>query len=202
MPSKLLLRDFEAGHYYHLRHEGKAGSTLFETEKDYQTFILLLSYYLRFPSAAPLSWVSRLDPKTVIAKQKDSMLGSSPTTLHAFVLAPDHFHLVLRENAGAFHPGISNLMRRVSVGYAMYVNKSRGAKGTIYHGKYKNIDVPQDQVGPLVGYLHAHPEINSAFLATPLHSSRPDYIGTPRGWITPLPTDSSISISPKITLEK
>jgi hypothetical protein len=132
MPSKLLLRNFESGTYYHLVHNAKKGTELFKSDADYQNFILLLSYYVRFPDATPLSWVKRLTPQTVINKRNASQLGASPVSLHAFLLLPDRFHLVLRENAGGDKPGISNLMRRVSVGYAMYYNKTYGTTGTIY----------------------------------------------------------------------
>lgn len=204
MPSKLLLRNFESGHYYHLRHQGKKDTTLFRAEADYKTFVLLLSYYLRFPDATPLSWVKRLTPQTVINKRNDSALGSTPTTLHAFTLHPNHFHLVLRENLGTSKPGISNLMRRLSVGYAMYYNKTYGVKGTIYQGKYKMIEIIQNDLSNLINTLHHHPETNDTFLATLIHSSRLDYTaGKPRPWISPLPLDPNSSpLTPKLLLEK
>ena len=202
MPSKLLLRNFEPTHYYHLRHQAKKGTTLFQNESDYQNFVLLLSYYLRFPDATPLSWVKRLTPQTVINKRNASEFGASPVTLHSFLLLPDHFHLVLRENLGGAKPGTSNLMRRLSVGYAMYYNKTYGVKGTIYQGKYKNIEVMQNDLPSLIDSLHNHPDVNSTFLASPLHSTRPDYTGTARPWVSPIPISESTTISPKLLLEK
>ena len=225
MPSKLLLRNFESGHYYHLRHQGKSGTALFQSEADYKTFILLLSYYLRFPDATPLSWIKRLTPQTVIAKRNASELGASPTALHAFLLLPDHFHLVLRENLGTGKPGISNLLRRVSVAYAMYYNKTYAVAGTIYHGKYKMIEVDQSSLSPLITSLHHHEGVNDTFLTSPLHSSRPDYANNPRPWISliplhikrvapekclqtqsslgdPIPLTETTSFSPKLLLEK
>jgi len=232
MPSKLFLRNFESGHYYHLRHQGKkdlpaqAGTMLFKSDADYKTFVLLLSYYLRFPDATPLSWVKRLTPQTVIAKRNASELGANPTTLHSFLLLPDHFHLVLRENKGTYKPGISNLMRHLSVGYAMYYNKTYGVKGTIYQGKYKMIELTQNELSPLITSLHHHDGINDTFLTSPLHSSRCDYANNPRPWISLIPlhikrvapekclqtqsslgdpipqTDGSTVISSKLLLEK
>ncbi len=202
MPSKLLQRNFESTHCYHLRHQAKTGTTLFQSEADYKNFVLLLSYYLRFPDATPLSWVKRLTPQTVITKRDASSLGASPVTLHSFLLLPDHFHLVLRENVGAFKPGISNLMRRISVGYAMYYNKTYGVKGTIYQGKYKNIEVPPDSLSPLIHSLHHHEGVNDTFLTSLLHSSRPDYFSTPRPWVTAIPLTSDLTISPQLLLEK
>lgn len=187
MPSKLLLRNFESGRYYHLLHRARVRTSLFQSDTDYKTFILLLSYYLRFPDATPLSWVKRLNPQTVIAKRNASEFGSSPATLHAFLLLPDRFHLVLRENIGTFKPGISNLMRRLSVGYAMYYNKTYGVKGTIYHGKYKMRPVEQNELAGLIDSLHHYQETNDTYLSSPLHGSRADYSGPPRPWVTPIP---------------
>ena len=187
MPSLLLKRDFTQGSYYHLKHTAKKDTLLFRTDADYKNFLLLLSYYLRFPDATPLSWVKRLTPQTVIAKRNASTLGASPVTLHGFLLLPDHFHLVLRENQGGPQPGISNLLRRTSVGYAMYYNKTHTTVGTIYRGKYKMTPVPQDSLPPLIDTLHHHDGVNDTFLASPLHSSRPDYTSSYRPWIFPVP---------------
>lgn len=188
MPSKLLLRNFEPGIYYHLQHNAKSGTELFQSDADYQNFVLLLSYYLRFPGATPLSWVKRLTPQTVINKRNASQLGSSPVSLAAFLLLPDRLHLVLRENLGGPKPGISNLMRRLSVGYAMYYNKTYGVIGTIYRGKYKQKPVPQNDLAGLITEMHHYDGANNTFLASPLHSSRPDYSGNPqRPWLSLIP---------------
>ena len=204
MPSILLKRDYIAGSYYHIKHQAKKGTQLFQTESDYKTFILLLSYYLRFPDATPLSWVKRLNPKTVVDKRNKSELGASPVTLHSFLLLPDHFHLVLKENQGGKKPGISNLMRRLSVGYAMYYNKTYGVRGTIYQGKYKNILINQDDLSPLVLSLHAHDNVNSTYMNSLLHSSASDYGSTPRPWITPLPLgmDDDAKLNHRLLLDE
>jgi hypothetical protein len=204
MPSILLKRDYKAGSYYHIKHTAKKGALLFESEADYKTFVLLLSYYLRFPDATPLSWVKRLNPKTVVDKRNKSELGSSPVTLHHFLLLPDHFHLVVKENLGGKKPGISNLMRRLSVGYAMYYNKTHGVKGTIYQGKYKNIEIPLPDLSALISSLQTHSNVNSTFMNSPLHSSASDYTGTTRPWITPLPInpDDDPKPAPRLLLDK
>lgn len=203
MPSILLKRDYKSGSYYHLKHTAKKGTILFQTEADYKTFVLLLSYYLRFPDATPLSWVKRLNPKTVVEKRNNSQLGASPVTLHSFLLLPDHFHLVAKENVGGKKPGLSNLMRRLSVGYAMYYNKTYGVKGTIYQGKYKNIEVSQDHLTTLINALHTHDNVNKTFMSSPLHSSSSDYNNSSRPWITPLPkTTTESSLNPRLLLDK
>lgn len=203
MPSLLLKRDYAQGLYYHIKHTAKKGTTLFHGDADYKNFVLLLSYYLRFPDATPLSWVKRLNPKTVVEKRNNSKLGATPVTLHGFLLLPDHFHLVLRENVGGKSPGTSNLMRRLSVGYAMYYNKTHNVKGSIYQGKYKNIAIPQNDLSTLIETLHHHDGVNNTFLATPLHSSRPDYSGDSRPWLTPIPsTGLSNTLPPRLLLDK
>lgn len=204
MPSILLKRDYKSGSYYHIKHTAKKGALLFESEADYKTFVLLLSYYLRFPDATPLSWVKRLNPKTVVDKRNKSELGASPVSLHSFLLLPDHFHLVLKENQGSKKPGISNLMRRLSVGYAMYYNKTYGVKGTIYQGKYKNIEISQVDLPTLIKALHTHVNVNTTYMSSPLHSSHSDYVATSRPWIVPLPLDPSNNdtLNPHLLLDK
>lgn len=202
MPSKYLLRDFRSGSTYHLRHQAKNDTTLFREEGDYKSFLLTLSYYLRFPSGAPLSWVPRLNPKTLAAKQGSSQSGPLPCILHAYLLLPDHFHLVLTENLGGEKAGISELMRRLSVGYAMTYRKKYGGKGTIYQGKYKQVEVTGDNSGSLVSYLHQHPAVNSTYLHDRLHSSILDYETEARGWLKPLPLLPETSLPPRLALEK
>lgn len=201
MPSKYLLRNFEQGKTYHLVHRTKPGDMLFLDSADYKNFVLELGYYLRFPDGAPLSWVPRLSPKSLAAKQGQSKhKGSLPCTLHSFLLLPDHFHLVITENLGNDKPGISELMRRLSVGYAMKYRKKYGGSGTIYKGKYKMTPLTPNDSGSLITWLHSHPNSNPTYMKDPLHSSLPDYTNTPRSWIKPLPTLEE-DIKPKLTLE-
>lgn len=202
MPSKFLLRDFKAGSTYHLRHETKPGMTLFQEPGDYKSFVLTLSYYIRFPDGAPLSWVPRLNPKTLAAKQGAATRSGLPATLHAFLLLPDHFHLILTENVGGGKAGISELMRRLSVGYAMTYRKKYGGSGTIYKGKYKQVALTPADSGSLATYLHSHPMVNSTYLRDPFHSSLSDYEGTPRSWTKPVPILPVENLSPGMTLEK
>lgn len=204
MPSKFLLRNFKSGHTYHLRHQANSSSPLFLSQADYQSFLVTLSYYLRFPNGAPLSWVPRLSPKALASKQGISQhQGHLPTTLHAFLLLPNQYHLLLTENLGGEKPGISALMRRLSVGYAMTYRQKYQGTGTIYHGKYKMVEIPSSSLSSLICFLHAYPHINETFLKDPLHSSLSDYTNSPRSWIKPLsviPTPNSCH--PSLTLEK
>lgn len=203
MPSKFLLRNFDPGTTYHLRHETKSGMSLFQEPADYKSFILTLSYYLRFPDGAPLSWVPRLNPKTLAEKQgAAARAGSLPCTLHSFLLLPDHFHLVLTENRGGNKAGISELMRRLSVGYAMTYRKKYGGTGTIYKGKYKMTPLTSSQSGSLIAHLNNHPEVNLTYLRNPLHASLSDYESAPRSWIKLLPTLTSEELPAKLTLDK
>ena len=192
MPSRFLLRNFEVGQTYHLVHRAPSGQTLFKDQADYQSFLLTLSYYLRFPDGAPLSWVPRLSPKSLAKKQGESIhKGLVPCHLHAFLLLPDHYHLLLTENKGLTKAGISELMRRLSVGWAMTYRGKYGGKGTIYKGKYKMVKVDTNKSSSLIKYLHSHPDTNSAFLKDPLHTSFMDYENNPRSWLKTLPLSES-----------
>ena len=204
MPSKYFLRNFETGKTYHLMHRGKLGQQLFTDTSDYKSFILTLSYYLRFPDGAPLSWIPRLSAKALATKQGQSQYKNGlPVTLHSFLLLPDHFHLILTENISTPKPGISELMRRLSVGYAMTYRKKHGGSGPIYQGKYKMTPIDDNSIPTLIHYLHSHPDTNQTYLRDPLHSSLSDYTKTPRSWIRLMPTIDSPDVSSlgKLTLD-
>ena len=186
---------------YHLRHAAKKDTRLFLEDADYKSFILTLSYYLRFPGGTPLSWVPRMNPKTLAARQGTAKHhGRLPCTLRAFLLLPDHFHLVLTEHQGNKKPGISELMRRLSVGYAMTYRQKYGGVGTIYQGKYKMIMLGTD-ASSLATHLHAHDGVNTTYLRDPLHSSLPDYESVSRPWLTPLESPITSDFSPRLILE-
>ena len=183
-------------------HRGKPGYPLFSDPSDYKSFVLTLSYYLRFPDGAPLSWVPRLSPKNLAAKQgAATRQGVLPCTLHAFLLLPDHFHLLLTEDRADGKAGISELMRRLSVGYAMTYRNKYGGAGTIYKGKYKMTTVPSSNLGSLVNFFHNHQLVNNTYTKDPLHSSLSDYSGVSRSWLKPLPVTGTQTDVTKLTLD-
>lgn len=177
MPSICYQRIFVPGCYYHIYNRGAHQQKIFQDNQDYQTFTEILKYYLTHPHGIAQSTLAR--------KSKDSkvtILAIEPPscTLLAYCLMPNHFHLMLRqENSDST---ISDFMRRLCVGYAMYYNDRHHHSGTIFQGRYKNVLVTNEyQWIYLSKYIHRNPAHLQSYdpckLASYPYSSYPSYLG-------------------------
>lgn len=116
------------------------------------------------------------------SKNKVTNLVKAPISyrLLAYCLMPNHFHLMLYQDDGEMT--ISDLMRRISVAYAMYFNDRYHHSGTIFQGRYKNVLVTNEyQWIYLSKYIHRNPLHLQSYEPCKLveykYSSYPDYLG-------------------------
>lgn len=177
MPSLCYQRIFIPGCYYHIYNRGAHQQKIFQDKKDYQVFTDILGYYLAHPHGIAQS--------TLIRKSKDykvTILVNEPPgcSLLAYCLMPNHFHLMLRQEDSS--STISDLMRRLSVGYAMYYNDRYHHSGTIFQGRYKNVLVTNEyQWIYLSKYIHRNPAHLQSYdpckLSEYEYSSYPNYLG-------------------------
>lgn len=73
---------------------------------------------------------------------------------YAWVLMPNHFHLMIRTG----YKPLSNLMRRLLTGYAIYFNGKHKRRGHLYQNRYKSILCEEDNYFlELVRYIHLNP---------------------------------------------
>ncbi len=73
---------------------------------------------------------------------------------YAWVLMPNHFHLLLRTGAKP----LTDLMRKVLTGYAVYFNTRHKRSGYLYQNRYKSILCQEDTyLLELVRYIHLNP---------------------------------------------
>jgi putative transposase len=112
----------------------------------------------------------------------------------AYVLMPNHFHLLLREKADG---GISRFMQKLTTGYTMYFNKKNERSGALFQGRFKAKHANDDRyLSYLLAYIHLNPvkliEPNwkkggigdrgkaEQYLKEYSYSSYQDYLGTNR----------------------
>ncbi|MBN1823863.1 MAG: transposase [Endomicrobiales bacterium] len=70
---------------------------------------------------------------------------------YGWVLMPNHFHLILKASARP----LSDLMRKLLTGYALYFNKKNKRSGYLYQGRYKSVLCQEDNyLLELVRYVH------------------------------------------------
>jgi hypothetical protein len=178
MPSVFYKRDFQKDQYYHLYNRGALGSEIFRDKQDYQTFTFILSYYLRLPDGKPLSYLQTVKaPYTRGAAKAMTQRTDLPVSLIAYTLGSTHFHLIFQEHVGGSDPGISAMMKRLSVTYAMYFNSKYGKEGALFSGKYKMAQIPTtEHLLELTKYLHREKNEQSSYQ---------DYLKTSRSWVKP-----------------
>lgn len=177
MPSICYQRIFVPGCYYHVYNRGAHQQKLFRDDRDYQAFTEILGYYLIHPNGLPQSILKRKSEEnkvTILAKEPPSC------SLLAYCLMPNHFHFMLRQEDNV--STISDLMRRLCVGYAMHYNDRYHHSGTIFQGRYKNILVTNEyQWIYLSKYIHRNPAHLQGYdpckLSDYRYSSYPDYLG-------------------------
>ncbi|MCM0083738.1 transposase [Geomonas sp. Red32] len=83
----------------------------------------------------------------------EPLLTRTGTRCLAWVLLPDHFHLLLRPTTQR----LTTLMLPLLVGYARGFNKRHGRRGRLFRGRYKSVACEDNTLKELVRYLHLHP---------------------------------------------
>lgn len=173
MPSVYLQRNFEPNTYHHIFNRGGFKQKIFRKQKDYETFLDILKYYLRYPKLTSLTRLTQLKLKNA-NKTKQQII--KPCLLLAYCLMPNHFHLLLFQKEPS--PTLSNLLRKVSVTYAMYFQQQYQHSGALFQGRFKSIKIfDNDQLLYLSKYIHLNPSksVGSVLTNYPYSSLR-DYL--------------------------
>ncbi|MCM0081130.1 transposase [Geomonas sp. Red32] len=92
--------------------------------------------------------------RDIFLRMLEPLLARTETQCLAWVLLPDHFHLLLRPT----RQRLTTLMLPLLVGYARGFNKRHGRRGRLFRGRYKSVACEDNTVlKELVRYLHLHP---------------------------------------------
>lgn len=95
------------------------------------------------------------DRYSFLKRLSDIVTHSGRTSLYAWALMSNHFHLLIRPE-GDVH--LATLMQRLMTGYAVNFNKCHKRKGHLFQNRYKSIVVEEDQYFlELVRYIHLNP---------------------------------------------
>ena len=125
MPKQKLINN----EIYHIYNRGVEKRNIFSDRGDYIRFIHHLYHFNQ--QKEPLKNLRR-----DIFKNQNPMYEVEPrtstdnlyTTILAFVLMPNHFHLLVRQNTDN---GISKLMQRLGTGYTMFFNDKNKRSGSL-----------------------------------------------------------------------
>ena len=87
-------------------------------------------------------------------KRLEVLLPECQMECYAWVLMKNHVHLLLRSGV----TGISQLMRRLLTGYAVYFNRRYRRHGQLFQNRFKSIICQEDMYfKELVRYIHLNP---------------------------------------------
>lgn len=182
MPSKYLNRNFKPNTFHHIFNRGSFKKKIFKKTKDYQVFEDILKHYLLFANLKSLTKTSDLQK---INARKTST--KKPYILIAYCLMPNHFHLLLLQKESS--PTITDLIKKISVTYAMYFQRQYQHSGRLFESRFKSIKVFSNrQLLYLTKYIHLNPTkktVGSHPTDYP-YSSLPDYLQLnkrPKDWL-------------------
>ncbi|MFA5942767.1 MAG: transposase [Candidatus Paceibacterota bacterium] len=172
------------GEYYHIYNRGVEKRKTFLTKEDYNRFKRLL--YLA-------NGTERFVFRDIQNKElKDIDRGEPLVAIAAWVLMPNHFHILVKE---IVEGGTAAFMEKLCTGYSSYFNKRHGRVGPLFQGRYKSQHIEEDtHLKYLFAYMHLNPikllnpkwkeqgivDIAGAkeFLSTYTYSSYPSYVDT------------------------
>ena len=83
-----------------------------------------------------------------------SIVDKTGTSVYAWALMRNHAHILLRSGPG----GISDFMRKMLTGYAIFYNRRHNRHGYLFQNRYKSIVCEEENyLLELVRYIHLNP---------------------------------------------
>lgn len=143
--------------YYHIYNRGNGKNKIFNSIEDYDRFCKLL-----FICNSERSFTFR---DSVVDQKIDAWdfeRGEPLVEICAWVLMPNHFHIILISHRSdlwdeKYNP-ITEFMRKLSTAYAMYFNKKYNRTGSLFEGKFKSKHISKDNYFHyLFSYIHLNP---------------------------------------------
>jgi len=149
------------GEYYHFYNRGNSKQSIFIDDQDYDRFIKLL---FLCNSKRPIDFKKDVVDQKIDAWEFDR--GEPLTSICAWVLMPNHFHLYIKtgetpigidgENING--NGAIGFMQKMGTAYAKYFNTKYDRTGSLFEGRFKSKHILDDnQARYLFSYIHLNP---------------------------------------------
>lgn len=141
---------FADGEWYHCFSRGIDRRTVYSSVSDFHRFTELL--YLCNSNQS----VRRDDMPKVVHEDVFQLPKASPlVSIGAFVLMPNHFHIVLTQTN---EMGISRFMQKLMTGYTMYYNIRYKRSGSLFTRPFRSVHIGDDRyLQYVVDYVHLNP---------------------------------------------
>jgi putative transposase len=153
-----------AGEHYHLYNRGHNRQDIFFERENYLFFLRRVRKYLLGEDET----------------SEDSETSEVYTTVVAYCLMPNHFHLLVRPQDDE----LSRRMQRFSISYTKAINKRYNRTGALFQGQFQAVHVDRNEyLLHLSRYIHLNP-VMAGLARQPEaweFSSHRDYIGLRQG---------------------
>jgi len=139
---------------YHVYNRGVEKRDIFMDDHDRFQFIHDLFEFNDKDSAEHIVKSGEVQPLQI--KRHGRKISRKPLVeILAFVLMPNHFHLLLRQKTD---DGIPKFMQKLGTGYTMSFNKKYERVGSLFQGNYKAVLVESEEhLRYLPIYIHLNP---------------------------------------------
>ena len=177
--------NFAKNEHYHVFGRGIGKEKIFIDDQDKVRFIFLITHFQSPTKIYNVSWCTQaFIKKGSFSTTKDrvsEILKNRNIELVAFVLMPNHFHLLIQNMEDSI---LSVYMHRVLTAYGKYFNAKYKKKGHVFESPFKAIRVKNNiQLLHLSAYIHKNPKDirgwENTYNKYP-YSSYQDYIGLNR----------------------
>ncbi len=143
------------GEIYHVFNRGINHQPTFRSQRDYRRALLTLRFYRLLHPPQRLSIFLQTDSKKREAVLTAAEKHGSLVTILAFCLMPNHFHLLLRQEADN---GISKFMSNFQNSYTRYFNTRYQRDGAIFLTQFKAVRIETEaQLIHVSRYIHLNP---------------------------------------------
>ena len=163
-----------AGECYHLFNRGVNRQEIFFELENYLFFLRRMRRYLLGEGK-----------KGKTSKVCETLKVLDSTTIIAYCLMPNHFHLLVQPHSDQ----LSRLMQRLSISYTKAINKRYGRVGPLFQGQFQAARVDRNEyLLHLSRYIHLNP-VAAGLVEHPQdweYSSFREYIGLRPGTL-PMP---------------
>lgn len=142
---------FVEGEFYHIYNRGVDKRIIFQSDYDYQRFLLLLHVLNTNKSLKIRDLLKGKNLNELLKiKNKDPIVA-----IGAFCFMPNHFHLLLTPLT---QNGLSKFMLKIQTAYSMYFNLKNKRSGALFQGAFKSQHLDTDEyLRYIYSYIHLNP---------------------------------------------
>ncbi len=150
---------FNNGYIYHIFNRGIDRRNVFTEFREYSRALDLIKYY-RYQDT-PVSYSKLLQQPREMRSDVLRELARNETHVNilTYCLMPNHFHLMLQQNADK---GVPTFVSNFTNAYTKYFNTKHERNGPMFEGVFKAVFVESDeQLIHLSRYIHLNPVVAS-----------------------------------------